>query len=48
MSTLKDKLIIIQQARDAIRTALAEKGQVVGKDIIFVIAGNKIKDTEEE
>ena len=33
MSTLKDKLIIIQQARDAIRTALAEKGQVVGKDI---------------
>ena len=33
MSTLNDKLNLIKDARDDIQTALAEKGQVVGKDI---------------
>ena len=33
MSTLNDKLNLIKDARDDIQTALAGKGQVVGKDI---------------
>ena len=33
MSDITEKLALIQQARDDIKDALAEKGQIVGKDI---------------